>query len=173
MTTVEDAAAAAAIIDKDAADDKRLPPAAIIIGLEEEITATADISDAMTLAAVKLPKIIVLDLDETVWAFDISTIVPPITKNSSGKIVDNENYELKLFPESDAVIKRILSLGIKLAYASRTGYVNLAKRFLRLLNYYDLASSVQIFPGDKITHFNNIAAETKITYDRSKQKQNK
>lgn len=76
------------------------------------------------------------------------------------KIYDRCNAEIKLYPDVYEMIPKLKKLGYKIATASRTHCTEEALSLLHLFNLYPLMSSVQIYPGQKITHFKKIVKDT-------------
>ncbi|KAJ8968597.1 hypothetical protein NQ317_004413 [Molorchus minor] len=57
--------------------------------------------------AVKKPKLIVFDLDYTLWPFWVDTHVsPPFRKVSNGSIVDNYGSQIKCYPQVPDALKK-------------------------------------------------------------------
>ncbi|KAK9238267.1 magnesium-dependent phosphatase-1 [Lipomyces kononenkoae] len=117
------------------------------------------------------PKIVVFDLDYTLWPCWCDThISPPISRSKTeNAIVDRYGSEMAFYNDVPAIIAHLKQSGIKVAAASRTCAPDVAKKMLSLLHiggtraidYFDV---LEIYPGSKITHFNFIQKQTGIEY---------
>lgn len=117
----------------------------------------------------RLPKLVVFDLDYTLWPFYIDTHhSPPFTRRSDDnktKIVDGSGRRVSYFPDSESILLHLKDTpGISVACASRTGAIDYAKKLLKALNWTDLFDYREIFPGSKITHFRNLAKSSGIEF---------
>lgn len=118
----------------------------------------------------KRPKVIVFDLDYTVWPYYIDCHAqPPISKKKVGKIekvVDSQDFDLSGFEQMDEILttlrKHCLTENEHLAVASRSTTPDLAKKALSLLGWLDYFSSVQIYPTSKVKHMNQIKEDLKF-----------
>ncbi|TPP66157.1 magnesium-dependent phosphatase 1 isoform X1 [Fasciola gigantica] len=114
-----------------------------------------------------LPKLIVFDLDYTLWPFWCDThIYPPIHKRDD-TLYNADGTKINIYPDSELILKCIHSNpGLKLACASRTGEINIAKQLLNLLGWDELFDYVVIFPGSKVMHFERLHKRTGIPYNQ-------
>ncbi|ENN75585.1 hypothetical protein YQE_07928, partial [Dendroctonus ponderosae] len=111
-------------------------------------------------------KIIVFDLDYTLWPFWIDTHVsPPFKKQSSNRIVDNYGAKVKYYPEVPEILKNLQNQGYELGIASRTSEIQGAKQLLNLLGWDKYFTYWEIFPGSKVTHFNNIKKQSNCHFE--------
>ncbi|CAH1780038.1 unnamed protein product, partial [Owenia fusiformis] len=100
------------------------------------------------------PKLIVFDLDYTLWPFWIDTHVdPPFSKKGDGKIYDNYNKHIKPFPDVPNILEQLHSEGYKLGAASRTTCTDEAKQLVKLLDWEKYFHYKEIYPGCKVAHF--------------------
>lgn len=116
------------------------------------------------------PKLIVFDLDHTLWTPELYTLrhleranVQPI----AGK-------EVKLFPGAQQVMERIrdnnnnkqefLLPNTRFAVASRTKSVAWAHDLLQQFGIRDLFDHVEIYPGDKKSHFVKLQQKSGVAY---------
>ncbi|KAL2040976.1 hypothetical protein N7G274_006434 [Stereocaulon virgatum] len=123
-----------------------------------------------------LPKMIVFDLDYTLWPFWIDTHVsPPLkAKDNGAKSVDRWGESFAFYRDVPSILfaAKSLSQPLLLGAASRTHTPDLAHTLLkqliikptgkRALEYFDY---MQIFPGDKKQHFSKIRKSSGVAYE--------
>lgn len=117
----------------------------------------------------RLPKLVVFDLDYTLWPFWIDTHhSPPFTRRSRGntsEIVDGRGSRVPIYPDSESILQHLKSTpNILVACASRTGAIDYAKKLLKTLNWTCLFDYIEIFPSSKISHFRNLSKATGIEF---------
>ncbi|KAI1888745.1 hypothetical protein AGOR_G00171890 [Albula goreensis] len=86
------------------------------------------------------PKLIVFDLDYTLWPFWVDTHVDPLPQGQKWR------------------------RGLQLGVASRTGEVSGANQLLSLYNLNQYLSLKEIYPGSKVTHFNKLKADSGVQF---------
>ncbi|KAI4095949.1 MAG: hypothetical protein LQ344_001330 [Seirophora lacunosa] len=138
-----------------------------------------------------LPKIIVFDLDYTLWPFWVDThVTPPLkAKDNNTKSVDRIGESFTFYPDVPSILLSAKSTPphpITLATASRTSAPDLATTLLKQLHLppslattapsssskvpagkraYDIFDYMQIFPGDKKTHFQRIQKASGVAFE--------
>lgn len=101
------------------------------------------------------PKLIVFDLDYTLWPFWVDThVTPPFRKDKSGNVVDATGATVKFYPEVPKVLDKLQRDGYELGVASRTGEIDGANQLLELFEWNRYFKYKEIYPGCKVTHFN-------------------
>ncbi|XP_046998684.1 magnesium-dependent phosphatase 1-like isoform X2 [Schistocerca americana] len=101
------------------------------------------------------PKLIVFDLDYTLWPFWVDTHVSlPLRRNSIGNVVDAAGRKVPYYPEVPTVLEHLKAQGYTLAVASRTGEIRGANQALQLFNWDKYFTYKEIYPGCKVNHFN-------------------
>ncbi|BFZ19592.1 hypothetical protein BsWGS_22630 [Bradybaena similaris] len=111
------------------------------------------------------PRLIVFDLDYTLWPFWVDTHVdPPFRMASNGKVYDAHQKHVHYYEDVPDILRRLHSEGFKLGIASRTGAVQEAADLTRLFNWDQYFHYRQIYPGCKITHFKKLHSDSGIPY---------
>lgn len=110
------------------------------------------------------PKLIVFDLDYTLWPFWVDTHVIAPFKLERGKIIDAHGQHVKSYPDSTEILQELHSEGYTLALASRTSYTDEAKDLVKLFGWDRYVTYSEIYPGSKTTHFNKFHAHSKVPY---------
>ncbi|CAH0547362.1 unnamed protein product [Brassicogethes aeneus] len=110
-------------------------------------------------------KVIIFDLDYTLWPFWVDTHVDPPFKKSGSKIVDSRGKTIKCYSEVPQVLEILHKQGYTLAVASRTSEIKGARQLIDLFGWEKYFSVKEIFPGCKVTHINNIKKQTGANYE--------
>lgn len=125
-----------------------------------------------------LPKIVVFDLDYTLWPFWVDTHVSgPIKAQEGGqKVKDRFGESYGFYADVGGVLDALKQKSILIGAASRTHAPDLGREMLKLLKIPSSSSSaslraldyfdhLQIYPGSKTTHFERIHRDTGIPYE--------
>lgn len=124
-----------------------------------------------------LPKIVVFDLDYTLWPFWVDTHVTPPLKALEGgqKVKDRYGEGFGFYAEVGGILDALKQKGILIGAASRTHAPDLGREMLKLLKVPNSSSSsqragdyfdhMQIYPGNKTTHFERIHRDTGIEFE--------
>ncbi|KZT01107.1 magnesium-dependent phosphatase-1 [Laetiporus sulphureus 93-53] len=129
----------------------------------------------------RLPKLIAMDLDYTLWDLWIDThITPPL--RSDGKMLncvrDRYNREIEFYHDVPDVLHRLREAGVIIATCSRTHAPDVARQALSMLlvppkagerhssptpaiKYFD---QLEIYPGSKVKHFMKLHEKTGLPY---------
>jgi magnesium-dependent phosphatase 1 len=124
-----------------------------------------------------LPKMIVFDLDYTLWPFWVDTHVTPPLKASSGytAALDRFGESFAFYNDVPSILTHLHAKGIKIGVASRTSAPDLAKEMLKLLHIQDVVKEggkgkkaieffdhMEIYPGSKVVHFERLRRTTQL-----------
>lgn len=141
--------------------------------------AAPSVPDLMLL----LPKLIVFDLDCTLWPFWVDTHVePPLVENATHTAATDSLNKARAFYDDVPSILHTLSVraDVQLAVASRTCTANRARLLLSLLHIPSpqeqqdaksrpaldsFADRLEMYTGSKIKHFRALHRRTKIPYE--------
>jgi magnesium-dependent phosphatase 1 len=124
-----------------------------------------------------LPKLIVFDLDYTLWPFWVDTHVTPPLKASPShdSAKDRFGESFAFYSEVPEILHSLRAHGVKVGAASRTSAPDLGKEMLKLLHIadeegkkrkaLDYFDHLEIYPGSKITHFTKLQKATGLRFE--------
>lgn len=126
-----------------------------------------------------LPKMIVFDLDYTLWPFWIDThVTPPLKRSPDGLTVkDRYGDSYGFYNDTAGILSSIKQKDIVLGAASRTHTPELAREALTMLKIpgstsgsggrhaFSLFDHLEIFPGDKKSHFAKLRKKSGMEYE--------
>lgn len=112
------------------------------------------------------PKLIVFDLDYTLWPFWVDTHVdPPFTKDSKGRIFDTHRVEVKCYSDVPSILDKLYKEGYQLGVASRTSCTQEARDLVKLFDWEKYFNYMEIYPGSKLTHFKKFKEQSGLAYE--------
>jgi magnesium-dependent phosphatase 1 len=129
-----------------------------------------------------LPRLIVFDLDYTLWPFWVDTHCTPPLKATPAhtSCVDRFGESFAFCEDVPSILVSLKQRGVKLALASRTQAPEVAREMLKLLHLPPLEDAggaagkarkaievfdyVEIYPGSKMTHFERIRRASGVEY---------
>lgn len=119
----------------------------------------------MTFLSRIRPRLVVFDLDETLWPFGVDdfTMRPPYRK-VNGVVRDARGLVMDPYPEVNDILRQLHENGIPLAAASRTSYPDGAFSLIKLLGWSDYFKYKEIYPGSKTTHFMKMASASGVPF---------
>ncbi|KAK6627465.1 hypothetical protein RUM44_009942 [Polyplax serrata] len=113
----------------------------------------------------KKPRLIVFDLDFTLWPFYVDcNFTPPFRRSVNGEILDSRQRTVNCYKEVPAVLDELYSSGYQLAIASRTGEIDGANQLIQLFGWDKYFSFKEIYPGCKKQHFSRFKETSGIDY---------
>ncbi|KAJ4403692.1 hypothetical protein N0V91_006392 [Didymella pomorum] len=124
-----------------------------------------------------LPKIVVFDLDYTLWPFWVDThVTGPIKATEGGlKVKDRYGEAYGFYNDIGGILVALKAKNILVGAASRTHAPELGREMLKLLKIptssgsstraIDYFDHLQIYPGSKTTHFERIHRDSGIDYE--------
>uniref|UniRef100_A0A1D5RB17 Magnesium-dependent phosphatase 1 n=1 Tax=Macaca mulatta TaxID=9544 RepID=A0A1D5RB17_MACMU len=87
-------------------------------------------------------------------------------KQIDGTVRDRRGQDVRLYPEVPEVLKRLQSLGVPGAAASRTSEIEGANQLLELFDLIRYFVHREIYPGSKVTHFERLQQKTGIPFSQ-------
>ena len=113
-----------------------------------------------------LPKLVVFDLDYTLWPFWADTLYDLHYKpDGAGGVVGIRSTDRKkLYQDSRDILEILTKANILIAAASRTDDPPMAKKLLILFDINKYFSYKEIYPGSKVSHFKQFHKESCVAY---------
>jgi len=134
--------------------------------LKKSVLINQSFNSYSTAMEKTVPKLIVFDLDYTLWPFWVDTHVsPPFHMGSNGKVYDARKDEIKYYKDVPEILRTLHKDGYQLGIASRTGAPQEASDLTRLFNWDQFFHYRQIYPGCKITHFKKLHSVSGVAYE--------
>jgi len=119
-------------------------------------------SSISSLSSSQLPKVIVFDLDATLWSPELYTL----RRIGREKRIPAANKDVKLYPDVLPILSSVSSShpDVKLAIASRTDKGPWARDLLNQFNLPVDPSLIEIYTGSKTVHFSSLAKKTRLPF---------
>ncbi|XP_026277077.2 magnesium-dependent phosphatase 1-like [Frankliniella occidentalis] len=111
------------------------------------------------------PKLIVFDLDYSLWPFYVQKhLVHPLLQNK-GEIFDMRLRPVKPYPEVPMILSELNEKGYELAIASRTSEIRGANQLIKLLGWDKYFKYKEIYPTSKLKHFSKFCDASHYKYE--------
>jgi len=105
------------------------------------------------------PKLVVFDLDWTLWPLDVDTHVdPPFQRTPSQNVIDRCGRIVDLFPATRRVLKELKANNVPIAFASRTTDPEAAEALLKTFLLYEDKHNNHNSPDSDITLWDCLAS---------------
>mmetsp|Transcript_1841 Transcript_1841/g.2510 ORF Transcript_1841/g.2510 Transcript_1841/m.2510 type:complete len:176 (-) Transcript_1841:159-686(-) len=124
---------------------------------------------------MSIPKVIVFDLDYTMWKPEMNQTEGAPFSYNDGKVFDKSGTEVMLFPEVAKILHRIRTSEefreTKVVCASRTEFTEWAFECLDLIDVHnglkmkEYFTYKEIYPGRKTAHFAKIQETTQVAFE--------
>ncbi|ORX44134.1 magnesium-dependent phosphatase-1 [Piromyces finnis] len=127
-----------------------------------------------------LPKVVVFDLDYTLWPLYVDCLSGPPFRLVNHVVTDRSGDRVKFYKDVPLIIHSLKRNGIKVGIASRTGAISWAEQIIQLIplpliqedevpkseiyskTLKDIVDVVEIYPTSKIRHIKQIAKRLNI-----------
>lgn len=120
---------------------------------------------ASTMSSRNLPKLVVFDLDYTLWPFWVDTHVKPPFQRKGYQIVDSLGAKVNCYPQANEVLKTLHEMECDMAVASRTSEIEGAHQLIKLFDWDKYFKYKEIYPGCKVAHFQQFKKNSNIDYE--------
>jgi magnesium-dependent phosphatase 1 len=148
--------------------------------------STSQIPQSLTDPTLPLPKLIVFDLDYTLWPFWVDThVMPPLKPSAThAHATDRQGEEYALYKDVPQILQLLprassdASAPVKLGVASRTHAPNLARDLLKMLHLPPVEegekprraadvfdAGMEIYPGSKMRHMEALQKRTGVKFE--------
>ncbi|XP_045192111.1 uncharacterized protein LOC123548694 isoform X2 [Mercenaria mercenaria] len=135
---------------------------------ERSLTSDTELEDLEeVLRDQPKPKVIVFDLDYTLWPFWVDrgmNIELPFKHVGENKVCDASGREVKSFPDITPLLQRLHNEGYKLGIASEAFYREECAKLVKLFGWEELIDYKEIYPGSKIFHFVKIKKASGVEF---------
>ena len=110
----------------------------------------------------EFPKLVVFDLDFTLWSTGglwIDCTSWPFEERK-GRIFDAEEREFRLYPDVEEIIQQLLNADCRIGLASRTSAPDWARWVLDVWDLRGHFHFEEIYPGSKVAHFESLREQS-------------
>lgn len=109
----------------------------------------------------QFPKLVVLDLDFTLWDCGgrwVDCTSPPFVTGEDGIVRDQSGAVMRLYDDVPEILDFFREHRVSLAVASRTSAPSFARNLMALLGIAGCFEHEEIYPGSKVRHFRALRA---------------
>lgn len=135
---------------------------------ERSLTPESELEELEeVLKELSKPKVIVFDLDYTLWPFWVDkgiNIELPFKQIGEHKVCDATGREVKSFPDITPLLQRLHNEGYKIGIASEAFYKDECAKLVRLFGWEEFIDYEEIYPGSKIFHFIKIKKSSGVEF---------
>ena len=113
-----------------------------------------------------LPKLIVYDLDFTLWDCDgtwCDCLSPPFRRRNE-QVVDRASRQVRLYDDVTSILDHCDDHSIPMALASRTEQPSWARELIELLSIHHRFAFAEIYPSSKLRHFAVLRESSGLPY---------
>lgn len=111
------------------------------------------------------PKLIVFDLDDTLWLYTLEYDTHPPFRLQNGTVFDAKGKAIHPFPEVSAILKFLNQHKFRIAIASRCSIRPSAEQLIGLLGWTDYFQHLEMYSKPKTEHFSELHVVTKIPFE--------
>lgn len=125
-------------------------------------------TQGQNLSATKAPRLVVFDLDFTLWDCGgtwCDCLRPPFRAGSRGEIKDSWGTQVTLYPDIVDILDALDAAGVPAAVASRTEEPAWAVELLELLGVHHRFAHHEIYPSEKTRHFGRLQADSGVAFE--------
>ncbi|GAA31382.2 magnesium-dependent phosphatase 1 [Clonorchis sinensis] len=123
-------------------------------------------SDSLFSNLTTKPKMIIFDLDCTLWPFDCDYYLGHRFRRNGSTVVDSNNDVVEVCADSESILQSIKrENGVLLACASRTPTPEIARQLVQLRGWHLLFDFMEIYPSSKVKHFNALSKKTGVHFN--------
>lgn len=113
----------------------------------------------------RVPRLVVLDIDYTIWPLHVDCYVdPPFKSDGNGGATDRRGTKIRLFSDVKEIMSELDSVEIKIAAASSTTDPSASIALQKTLGVYDLFHFRELYPRRKFEHFKRISRDSGTEY---------
>ncbi|MCC9642866.1 magnesium-dependent phosphatase-1 [Rhodopirellula sp. JC740] len=115
-----------------------------------------------------LPRLIVFDLDFTLWDCGgtwCDCLTPPF-RRSETRLLDRGDRHIRLYDDVHAILDRCDEHNLPMALASRTERPPWARELVEMLGIASRFRHAEIYPSSKRKHFDALIRESGVAFDQ-------
>ena len=115
---------------------------------------------------MRKPKIVIFDLDNTLWPYTADTeFEKPFSNNTDGEVIDAEGAIMELLPDVVKILESLRVDNVLIAVASKTWSKDQYMTLLELFNIREFFIQFEMFCGHKHIHVGNIVKAQDLAFE--------